>query len=468
MVLTKLFRTREAAGAAEPAPVAELRPRICVVGVGGAGCNAVRHMIGNGLERVEFVAADTDVRVLDASPAETRILLREKTSGRLPVDPRRQSPADRALEEEIGAALGGAQMCFIAVGMGGGTGTGAALRIASWARQHGILTIAAVTKPFRFEGRRRYLAAERGIEELRRAVDTMIVIPNENLLRSTAADATVTAAFEAADAVLEQGVRSIADLIVNPGIVNLDFADVRSVMQGMGKAVLGSGEADGADRAIAAARSAVANPLLDGALDGANHLIISIVGGDDMRLIEIDEAARYITGRVHPEAQIVWGSSQDSTMAGRIRVSVVATGLDSPAAKALRPRRTSPCRFRRHQAQPSAIYNQGFYFSTCRNCGEDMIRTGGDWQAVPKGLRVVWPGSAPAASGPAPSAAAAPSIKRPRPGRSRRFAPLQLAAAGIRLLLWRGGDALRGFHWRRAQRQRAGGVLLLPPAPASR
>ncbi|TFI57090.1 cell division protein FtsZ [Sphingomonas parva] len=468
MVLTKLFKARDTEAPAEAPAMAELRPRICVVGIGGAGCNAVRHMIRNGLERVEFVACDTDVRVLDASPAETRILLREKTSGRLPVDPRRQSPADRALDDEIAEALAGAQMCFIAVGMGGGTGTGAALRIASWARRNNILTVAAATKPFRFEGRRRYLAAERGIEELRRAVDTMIVIPNENLLRSTGAEATVTAAFEAADAVLEQGVRSITDLIVNPGIVNLDFADVRGIMQGMGKAVLGTGEAEGADRAVTAAQSAVSNPLLDGALDGANHLIISIVGGEDMRLIEIDEAARYITGRVHPEAQIIWGSSQDPAMDGRIRVSVVATGLDSPAGKALRPRRTSSCRFRKHQAQPSAIYNQGFYFSTCRNCGEDMIRTGGDWQAVPKGLRVVWPGSAPAASVRPAGKSRDARPASPRRGTARPLAPLQLAAAGLRVLLWRGGDLLRHFHWRRAHRRRAGGVLLLPPAPATR
>jgi cell division protein FtsZ len=421
-------------------------------------------MIGNGLERVEFVAADTDIRTLDASPAETRILLREKTSGRLVVDAARQSPADHALDEEIADALSGAQMCFIAAGMGGGTGTGAALRIASWAREHGILTVAAVTKPFRFEGRRCYLAAERGIEELRRAVDTMIVIPNENLLRSAAPDATVTAAFEAADAVLEQGVRSIADLIVNPGIVNLDFSDVRAIMQGMGKAVLGTGEAEGAGRAVAAAQAAVSNPLLDGALDGANHLIISIVGGDDMRLVEIDQAARYVTGRVHPEAQIIWGSSQDVGMNGRIRVSVVATGLDSPAARALRPRRTSPCRFRKHRAQPSAIYNQGFYFSTCRNCGEDMIRTGGDWQVVPKGLRVVWPGSAPAARR-SPDACSLSGSRNPASRARIRglFSPMAVTGAAVRVLLWGAGDAVRRLRRWHADR-RPGGVLLLPGA----
>ena len=462
MVLTSLFRSRASQlEAQEQSPTVELRPRICVVGVGGAGCNAIRHMIGNGLDRVEFVAADTDVRTLDASPAETRILLREKTSGRLVVDRARQSPADRALDEEIAAALTGAQMCFIAVGMGGNTGTGAALRIAAWAREHDILTVAAVTKPFRFEGRRCYLAAERGIEELRRAVDTMIVIPNENLLRSAAPDATVTAAFEAADAVLEQGVRSIVDLIVNPGIVNLDFSDVRAIMRGMGKAVLGTGEADGAGRAVVAAQAAVSNPLLDGALDGANHLIISIVGGEDMRLVEIDQAARYITGRVHPEAQIIWGSSQDVGMNGRIRVSVVATGLDSPAARALRPRRTSSCRFRKHQAQPSAIYNQGFYFSTCRNCGEDMIRTGSDWQVVPKGMRVVWPGSAPAATG--RPAGVAPRASRKPAARTRAggLSPASLAGAALRMLLWRAGDTVRRLRRRHAER-RPGGVLLLP------
>ena len=462
MVMTKLFRNTAQADTAAPAPAPGLRPRICVVGVGGAGCNAVRHMIRNGLDRVEFVVADTDVQTLDASPAQTRILLREKPTGRIPVDPRRQSSADSALDAEIAEALEGAQMCFIAAGMGGGTGTGAALRIASWARSRGILTVAAVTKPFRFEGRRRYLAGERGIEELRRAVDTLIVIPNQNLLRTAAADATVTAAFEAADAVLEQGVRSITDIIVNPGIVNLDFSDVRGIMEGMGKAVLGTGQSEGADRAVKAAQAAVANPLLDGALDGASHLIISIVGGEDMRLIEIDEAARFITGRVHPEAQIVWGSSQDPTMSGKIRVSVVATGLDSAAAKALRPRRTSPCRFRKHQAQPSAIYNQGFYFSTCRSCGEDMIRTGSEWQAVPKGLRVVWPGSAPATRATAPR----PERRRlaPRKWVARGLSPVYLAAAGIRVLAWRGSDAFRSLL-RRWERRGPGGVLLLAAVP---
>ncbi|WP_165356425.1 cell division protein FtsZ [Sphingosinicella sp. BN140058] len=463
MVLNMLFKNPTSDQAdREPAAMAELRPRICVVGVGGAGCNAVRHMIRNGLERVDFVAADTDVQTLDASPASTRILLREKVSGRIAADPRRQSPADRELDDDIAEALRGAQMCFIAAGMGGGTGTGAAIRIACWARRNNILTVAAVTKPFRFEGSRRYLAAERGIEELRRAVDTLIVIPNQNLLHGAAPDATVTAAFEAADAVLEQGVRSITDLIVNPGIVNLDFNDVRGIMEGMGKAVLGTGEGEGADRAVKAAQAAVANPLLDGALDGANHLIISIVGGDDMRLVEIDEAARYITSRVHPEAQIIWGSSQDVAMDGRIRVSVIATGLDAAAGKALRPRRTTSCRFRKHQAQPSAIYNQGFYFSTCRNCGEDMIRTGSDWQAVPKGLRVVWPGSAPAAR-------SAPASKPARRGARRgwlrlRVSPVSLVTAGLRCVGWFGGDALRAVRGRWAARSRRRGVLLLPGA----
>jgi cell division protein FtsZ len=239
-------------------------------------------------------------------------------------------------------------------------------------------------------------------------------------------------------------------------------------MEGMGKAVLGTGEADGGGRAVKAAQAAVANPLLDGALDGANHLIISIVGGEDLRLVEIDEAARYITDRVHPEAQIIWGSSQDALMNGRIRVSVVATGLDSPAGRALRPRRTSPCRFRRHQAQPSAIYNQGFYFSTCRNCGEDMIRTGSDWQAVPKGLRVVWPGSAPS-----PRTAPARRPRRKSAGRApsawlvRGLSPIYVAMAGIRLLTWKGSDALRGLGRGWARRSRPGGVLLLPGATPS-
>ncbi|HEY0044532.1 MAG TPA: cell division protein FtsZ [Allosphingosinicella sp.] len=438
-VRTPLFGRTEAA-----APVITT-PRIVVVGAGGAGCNALRHMIRNGVSRVDFVAADSDARALEASEAPVRVLIGEGGGLAAPI-----------------AALEGAQMCFIAAGMGGIAGTRAAAEIAAHARARGILTVAAVTRPFGFEGRRRAWTALRGIEELRRAVDTLIVLPNEKLLRAAGPEAKVTDAFAAADAVLENGVRSITDLIVNPGIVNLDFADVRSIMQGMGKAVLGTGEGTGEQRALDAARAAIDNPLLDGAVEGATHLIVSIVGGEDMRLADIDAAAGCVTARVHPEAQIVWGSAQDKAMAGRIRVSVVATGIEPPAGRALRPsQRRLACRFRRHEAQPSALYGQGFYFSTCRHCGEDMIRSGAKWRTVPAGFRVVWPGSAPAHPRSAAAAKPAPR-KAKRRARSKGPAAGREALAGIKQTLSRTVERVRNEARRLAARLLHRDMLMLP------
>jgi len=365
-----------------------VRPRICVVGVGGGGCNAVTHMIRNGVDGVDFIAINTDARMLAGSDAGRRILLRRTPAkGRRATDIGRRA-ARRSLVQ-IRNALSGANMCFIAAGMGGETATGAVAVIAAAAREMGILTIAAVTRPFTFEGRRRQRLAERGIEELRRNADTLIVLPNQNLLRAGNDYPTLRAALDAADEVLEHGVRSITDLIIKPGIVNVDFADVRAVMQNMGKAVLGTGEGIGMRRAVEAARCAIANPLLDGALDGARNLIISIVGGEDMRLVEIDEAAKIITRRVHPEARIVWGSAQDSRLKGRIRVSVVATGIEVFPARS-RLVRALPCLFGRHRAHPSVTLNQGFIFGTCRDCGRDLIRSGSEWKRVPRGFQVVW------------------------------------------------------------------------------
>ena len=238
--------------------------------------------------------------------------------------------------------LEGAHMCFIAAGMGGGTGTGAAPVIAKAARDSGILTVGVVTKPFAFEGNRRMKAADAGIEELQKHVDTLIIIPNQNLFLIANPNTTFKEAFQMADQVLQQGVRGITDLMVMPGLINLDFADVRSVMSEMGKAMMGTGEADGDNRAIEAAEKAIANPLLDGvSMRGAKGVIVSITGGDDMRLMEVDEAANHIRQLVDPDANIIWGSAFNDNLEGKIRVSVVATGIEADA-RPTRPRR--PCR----------------------------------------------------------------------------------------------------------------------------
>jgi cell division protein FtsZ len=318
----------------DPRPNYELRPRICVVGVGGAGGNAVANMIRSGVHGVEFIVANTDAQALNASPAEVRIQLgRDATQG---LGAGAQAAIGKAAAEEsietIDRALDGAHMCFVAAGMGGGTGTGAAPVIAAAARAKGILTVGVVTKPFAFEGRKRSLSAEEGLAELKACVDTLIVIPNQNLFRVASPDTTFRQAFQMADEVLEHGVRSITDLIMMPGVINLDFADIRAIMGWMGNAMLGTGEAAGANRAIDAAEAAIRNPLLDGAMDGARGLIISITGGDDLRLMEIDEAANHIKSVVDPDADIIWGSSFLPELEGRIRVSVVATGIDSDAA----------------------------------------------------------------------------------------------------------------------------------------
>jgi cell division protein FtsZ len=309
----------------------ELRPRISVIGVGGAGGNAVANMIRSGVAGVDFVAANTDAQALRDSPADKIIQLGRAMTGGLGAGSRAEigkAAADESLAE-IDKMLEGAHMCFIAAGLGGGTGTGAAPVIAKAARDKGILTVGVVTKPFAFEGTRRARAAEQGLEELQRNVDTLIVIPNQNLFRVASPATTFKAAFDLADEVLQQGVRGITDLMVMPGMINLDFADIRTIMAGMGKAMMGTGEATGDDRALRAAEQAISNPLLDEALAGARGLIISIQGGDDMRLMEVDEVAMHIKEMVDPEADIIWGSTFNSSLEGRIRVSVVATGIDS-------------------------------------------------------------------------------------------------------------------------------------------
>ena len=314
--------------------VDELRPRISVIGVGGAGGNAVANMINSDVQGVDFIVANTDAQALNASAADRRIQLGLKITQGLGAGSRPEIGKAAAEETiaEIEKALEGAHMCFIAAGMGGGTGTGAAPVIAKAARDRGILTVGVVTKPFSFEGNRRMRSADAGITELQQHVDTLIVIPNQNLFRIANPNTTFKEAFAMADEVLQQGVRGITDLMVMPGLINLDFADVRSVMGEMGKAMMGTGEASGDNRAIEAAEKAIANPLLDGvSMKGAKGVIISITGGEDMRLMEVDEAASHIKELVDPDANIIWGSAFNNDLEGKIRVSVVATGIDAEA-----------------------------------------------------------------------------------------------------------------------------------------
>ncbi|BAK65275.1 cell division protein FtsZ [Sphingobium sp. SYK-6] len=317
-----------------PPHVDELKPRITVIGVGGAGGNAIANMIGASVDGVDFIVANTDAQALNASPAERRIQLGPRITEGLGAGSRPDIGRAAAEETiaEVQEALEGVHMCFIAAGMGGGTGTGAAPVIAKAARDKGILTVGVVTKPFTFEGARRMRSAEQGIEDLQKHVDTLIVIPNQNLFLIANPNTTFKETFEMADEVLQQGVRGITDLMVMPGLINLDFADVRSVMEEMGKAMMGTGEAEGDGRALQAAEKAIANPLLDGvSMRGAKGVIVSIVGGEDMRLMEVDEAANHIRELVDPDANIIWGSAFNESLNGKIRVSVVATGIDTEA-----------------------------------------------------------------------------------------------------------------------------------------
>jgi cell division protein FtsZ len=314
----------------------ELKPRITVFGVGGAGGNAVNNMIEQQLEGVEFVVANTDAQALQQSKAEARIQMGVKVTEGLGAGARPTVGAAAAEEtiEEIVDHLAGAHMCFITAGMGGGTGTGAAPIIAQAARELGVLTVGVVTKPFQFEGNKRMRQAEEGIAALQKVVDTLIIIPNQNLFRLANERTTFTEAFAMADDVLYQGVKGVTDLMVRPGLINLDFADVRAVMDEMGKAMMGTGEAAGEDRAVQAAEKAIANPLLDEiSLHGAKGVLINITGGYDLTLFELDEAANIIREKVDPDANIIVGSTLDTSMEGTLRVSVVATGIDVAQAK---------------------------------------------------------------------------------------------------------------------------------------
>jgi cell division protein FtsZ len=319
----------------------ELKPRIVVFGIGGAGGNAVNNMIEAGLEGVEFVVANTDAQQLQFAKTERRIQLGVQVTQGLGAGAHPEVGMSAAEESnlEIGEHLDGAHMVFITAGMGGGTGTGAAPIIAKCARERGILTVGVVTKPFQFEGRHRMRLADAGISELQRYVDTLIVIPNQNLFRIANEKTTFAEAFGMADQVLHSGVRSITDLMVLPGLINLDFADVRTVMTEMGKAMMGTGEAMGEDRALMAAQNAIANPLLDEiSLKGAKAVLVNVTGGLDMTLLEVDEAANAISAEVDPDANIIFGAAFDPSLDGKIRVSVVATGMDGSAMSAMEPR----------------------------------------------------------------------------------------------------------------------------------
>jgi cell division protein FtsZ len=309
----------------------ELKPRIMVCGVGGGGCNAVNNMIASGLSGVDFLVANTDAQALASSRAERVIQMGLQVTEGLGAgaQPEVGRAAAEEAREEIREHLSGAHMAFVTAGMGGGTGTGAAPVIAQIAREMGILTVGVVTKPFHFEGQRRLRIAESGITELQKCVDTLIVIPNQNLFRIANEKTTFADAFAMADQVLYSGVASVTDLMVKEGLINLDFADVRSIMRGMGKAMMGTGEATGERRANLAAEAAIANPLLDEvSMKGARGLLISITGGNDLTLYEVDEAASRIRQEVDEDANIILGATFDSSLEGVVRVSVVATGID--------------------------------------------------------------------------------------------------------------------------------------------
>src|ERR1700726_363100 len=314
-----------------PPDISELKPRITVFGVGGAGGNAVNNMITAGLQGVDFVVANTDAQALTMSKAQRIVQMGTQVTQGLGAGSQPDVGAAAAQEviDEIRDPLAGANMVFVTAGMGGGTGTGAAPVIAKTARDMGILTVGVVTKPFHFEGQRRMRTAESGIAELHKVVDTLLIIPNQNMFRVANEKTTFAATFAMADQALYSGVSCITDLMVKEGLINLDFADVRAVMREMGKAMMGTGEASGEKRALTAAEAAIANPLIDdSSMKGARGLLISITGGKDLTLFEVDEAATRIREEVDQDANIIVGATFDETLDAVIRVSVVATGIE--------------------------------------------------------------------------------------------------------------------------------------------
>ncbi len=314
--------------------VSHLKPRISVIGVGGGGGNAVNNMIEQNLEGVDFIVANTDAQALANSKASRKIQLGLETTQGLGAGARPEvgKMAAEEAQAEIERELEGANMVFITAGMGGGTGSGAAPVVAKLAKEKGILTVGVVTKPFQFEGKKRYETAEAAVENFTREVDSIIIIPNQNLFRIADKKTTLADAFVMADNVLYAGVRSITDLMMMPGLINLDFADIKSIMEDKGKAIMGTGEAEGEDRAVKAAEMALSNPLLDDcSMHGAKGVLINITGGMDITLFEIDEAASRIKEEVDEDANIIFGSSFDESLAGKIRVSIVATGIGEDA-----------------------------------------------------------------------------------------------------------------------------------------
>ena len=309
--------------------------RIKVVGVGGGGSNAVNRMVTAGLDGVEFIVANTDLQALRLNAASNKLQIGSKLTKGLGAGADPNVGRHAALEdtEKLIEALDGADMVFVTTGLGGGTGTGAAPVIASLASELGALTIAVVTKPFKFEGKKRQLQAERGLDELRECVDTVITIPNERLLATIGRTTSLNEAFTSADDVLRQAIQGISDLILVPGMINLDFADVKTIMAGMGLAIMGTGTAEGADRAILAANAAISSPLLeDASVKGAKGVIINVTGGADLSLIEVSEASAIIQEAAHEEANIIFGAVVDSRMEGRVKITVIATGFDRPTA----------------------------------------------------------------------------------------------------------------------------------------
>ena len=391
----------------------ELKPRIMVCGVGGAGGNAVNNMIVSGLIGVDFVVANTDAQALASSRAERIIQMGLQVTEGLGAgsQPEVGRAAAEEVIEEIRDHLSGAHMVFVTAGMGGGTGTGAAPVIARTAREMGILTVGVVTKPFQFEGARRMRIADAGIIELQTSVDTLIVIPNQNLFRIANEKTTFADAFAMADQVLYSGVACITDLMVKEGLINLDFADVRAIMREMGKAMMGTGEATGDKRAILAAEAAIANPLLDEvSMKGARGLLISITGGNDLTLYEVDEAASRIRQEVDEDANIILGATFDENLDGIVRVSVVATGIDQPAAQ------------REFDAAEARI----------AEAAEPAARPGGRP-----------PGGGVGAALPCASTGAAPSTADGRAGRLRRLCRARRRASPAGLCRSAGGRAAR-------------------------
>ena len=313
----------------------QLKPRISVIGVGGGGGNAVNNMITQNLEGVDFIVANTDAQALENSKASRKIQLGLQTTKGLGAGARPEvgKLAAEEAKEEIEKELEGANMVFITAGMGGGTGSGAAPVVAKIAKEKGILTVGVVTKPFQFEGKKRFETAEKAVEDFTAEVDSIIVIPNQNLFRIADKKTTLVDAFVMADNVLYAGVRSITDLMMMPGLINLDFADIKSIMEDKGKAIMGTGEAEGENRAVKAAEQALSNPLLDDcSMRGAKGVLINITGGSDITLFEIDEAASRIKEEVDEDANIIFGSSFDESLVGKIRVSIVATGIEEKGA----------------------------------------------------------------------------------------------------------------------------------------